>query len=90
MKTLFYIFLVAFLVAMLGFFASILTQSYPVTAEVVSIDQDRDLAICETYTGIRYEIHGVEDWQIGDCASLWVWRGEVLNAKYGGWTLVKD
>ena len=43
MKTLFYIFLVAFLVAMLGFFASILTQSVPVTAEVVSIDQDNDL-----------------------------------------------
>lgn len=70
-------------------------EYYSLTACVVEIDREGDTVTVEDGTGNRWQFYGVEDWQIGDCASLLMWDNgtdlifddEVHNARYNAWTL---
>ena len=43
---------------------------YPLTAHVVELDHDADVVVCVDWAGNGWEFYGVEDWQVGDFASL--------------------
>jgi hypothetical protein len=43
---------------------------YPLTVRVVELDHDADVVVCVDGAGNGWEFYGVEDWQIGDFASL--------------------
>ena len=43
---------------------------YALTTKVVAIDQEADIVTCEDYNGNLWKFRGVEDWEVGDCASL--------------------
>lgn len=70
-------------------------EYYSLTACVVEIDREGDTVTVEDSTGNRWQFYGVEDWQIGDCASLLMWDNgtdlifddEVHSARYNAWTL---
>lgn len=70
-------------------------EYYSLTACVVEIDREGDIVTAEDSTGNRWQFYGVEDWQIGDCASLLMWDNgtdlifddEVRGTRYNAWTL---
>ena len=43
---------------------------YPLTVQVVELDHDADVVVCVDGAGNDWEFYGVEDWQVGDFASL--------------------
>ena len=43
---------------------------YPLTVQIVELDHNADVVVCVDGTGNCWELYGVEDWQIGDFASL--------------------
>ena len=43
---------------------------YPLTAQIVELDHNADVVVCVDGTGNCWEFYGVEDWQVGDFASL--------------------
>lgn len=43
---------------------------YALTTKVVAIDKEADIVTCEDCNGNLWEFYGVEDWEVGDCASL--------------------
>ena len=43
---------------------------YPLTVQVVELDHDADVVVCVDETGNCWEFYGVEDWQVGNFASL--------------------
>jgi len=43
---------------------------YALTTKVVAIDQEADIVTCEDCNGNLWQFSGVEDWEVGDCASL--------------------
>ena len=43
---------------------------YPLTAQVVEVNQENDLVACVDGAGNVWEFYGAEDWQMGDFASL--------------------
>ena len=56
---------------------------YPNTAIVKSVDYASDNFIISTSTGIEYTLKGVEDWEVGDLASLLMYDvgsdGDITN-----------
>ena len=45
-------------------------EIYPLTVQVVELDHEADVVACVDGAGNGWEFYGVEDWQIGDFASL--------------------
>ena len=43
---------------------------YPLTAQIVELDHNADVVVCVDGIGNYWEFYGVEDWQVGDFASL--------------------
>ena len=43
---------------------------YPLTAQIVELDHNADVVVCVDGIGNCWEFYGVEDWQVGDFASL--------------------
>lgn len=43
---------------------------YPLTVQVVELDHEADVVVCVDGAGNSWEFYGVEDWQVGDFASL--------------------
>ena len=43
---------------------------YPLTVRVVELDHDAGVVVCVDGAGNGWEFYGVEDWQVGDFASL--------------------
>lgn len=43
---------------------------YALTTKVVATDKEADIVTCEDCNGNLWEFYGVEDWEVGDCASL--------------------
>ena len=43
---------------------------YPLTVQVVELDREADVVVCVDDAGNGWEFYGVEDWQVGDFASL--------------------
>lgn len=72
-------------------------NTYALTTVVVETDRDNDLVTCEDSNGNLWAFYGVEDWQVGDCASLLmndrgtesVYDDEVQGARYNAWTLTR-
>lgn len=70
---------------------------YALTAQVVKIDKTQDIVTVEDSVGNLWEFYGVEDWEIGDCASMVmddmgtdrIYDDEVANVRYATWTLTK-
>ena len=69
---------------------------YPNTAIIKSIDYASDNFIISTSTGIEYTLKGVEDWEVGDLASLLMYDiggdGDIANdlvieLRYTGFTV---
>lgn len=56
---------------------------YPNTAIIKSVDYVTDNFIISTSTGIEYTLKGVEDWEVGDLASLLMYDigsdGDITN-----------
>lgn len=70
---------------------------YALTTVVVEVDRDNDTVTCEDDTGNLWEFYGVEDWKIGDCASLLmndqgtpsIYDDAIEGARYSAWTLTR-
>lgn len=70
-------------------------QYYALTTQVVEINAENDVVVVEDFNGNLWEFYGVEDWQVGDCASLIMnSRGTVSveddrieDARYSAWAL---
>lgn len=69
---------------------------YPNTAIIKSVDYATDNFIVSTSTGIEYTLKGVEDWEVGDLASLLMYDigadGDITNdlvieLRYTGFTV---
>ena len=71
------------------------TEYYALTTCVVELDKKNDVVTVEDSAGNRWQFCGVEDWEIGDCASLLMWDNgtesifddEIHEARYNTWTL---
>ena len=66
---------------------------YPLTVQVVELDRENDIVTCADGAGNGWEFYGVEDWQVGDFASLLmddngttetIYDDIVLMARYAG------
>lgn len=70
---------------------------YALTAQVVETNRTQDVVTVKDSTGNLWEFYGVEDWEIGDCASMVmddmgtdrIYDDEVVNVRYAAWTLTK-
>jgi hypothetical protein len=69
---------------------------YPSTAVVTAIDYGKDSFTVVTSTNISYTLKGVEDWEVGDLASLLMYDigsdGDITNdlvieLRYTGFTV---
>lgn len=68
-------------------------KQYPMTTVVVEISEPNDTVTCRDFNGNLWQFHGVEDWAVGDVASLLmddagtqlINDDKVLSAKYDGW-----
>jgi len=56
---------------------------YPNTAIITSVDYEKDSFTVATSTNISYTLKGVEDWEVGDLASLLMYDigsdGDITN-----------
>jgi len=67
-------------------------DSYALTTEVVELDRENDIVVCEDFNGNLWEFYGCEDWQIDDIASLLmndngtptIYDDEIVSARYNG------
>lgn len=70
---------------------------YSLTTEVVDLDRQEDVVICEDCNGNLWSFYGCEDWMIGDCASLLMYDNRtpiiyddiICGARFGAWNLTK-
>ena len=70
---------------------------YGNAAIVVELDRENDIVVFEDFNGFRWEIREVDDWRIGDCASLvmdnnntpLVYDDIVITAQYEAWEFSK-
>ena len=68
---------------------------YALTTQVVEIDRDAGIVTVEDANGNLWEFEGVEDWEVGDCASMImsdngtdaIFDDEILDIRYSNWTL---
>lgn len=72
--------------------ASETTHYYPATMVVVDIDEEEDLVTLEDSEGFVWEFYGVDDWFVGDLASVLMYDSytpeieddEIVKARYAG------
>ena len=70
---------------------------YALTAQIVETNRTQDVVTVKDSTGNLWEFYGVEDWEIGDCASMImddmgtdrIYDDEIVSARYAAWTLAK-
>lgn len=73
-------------------------EYYALTTRVEDISEAADRVLVEDSNGNLWAFKGVEDWQIGDCASLLMWDSgtenikddEIISARYNSWDLEKN
>lgn len=66
---------------------------YAMTTVVVELDYDNDAVVCVDFNGNEWAFYGIEDWLVGDVATLVMWNAEtdiiyddeVLDVYYSGW-----
>lgn len=75
--------------------ATVRTNTYAMTCEVVELDCENDLVILVDANGFEWAWEGIEDWQIGDCASMLmdsngtaeIFDDVILSMNYNAWEL---
>ena len=87
--------LIALLTAIVGLFVPEKEEAktYALTTQVVQVDYENDLVVCEDFNGNLWEFEGCEDWMYGDIASLVmndmgtpeIYDDEIVSARYGGY-----
>ena len=45
-------------------------NEYALTTQVVQVDYENDVVVCQDFNGNLWEFEGTEDWMYGDIASL--------------------
>lgn len=73
--------------------AEAIEDVYAMTTVVVALDHEEDSVTCQDFNGNLWVFYGVEDWSVGDVATLIMWNAEsdiiyddeVLDAYYSGW-----
>jgi hypothetical protein len=73
-------------------------EYYALTTRVEDVNEATDLVLVEDSNGSLWAFKGVEDWQIGDCASLLMWDNgtenikddEIISARYNSWDLERN
>lgn len=71
------------------------TTTYAMTCEVVELDRENNLMILVDANGFEWAWEGIEDWQIGDCASMLmdnngtaeIFDDVILSMNYNAWEL---
>ena len=66
---------------------------YAITTVVVELDHRNDTVTCQDFNGNLWAFYGVEDWMVGDVATLMMWNAEtdtiyddeVVGVYYSGW-----
>lgn len=69
------------------------TETYALTAVVTDIDENTDIVLIKSGTGLTWCFYGVEDWSVGDIASCVmdtkgteiVFDDEIVSVQYGGY-----
>lgn len=87
--------LIALLTAIVGLFVPDEKEesTYALTTQVVQLDYENDLVVCEDFNGNLWEFSGCEDWMYGDIASLVmndmgtpsIYDDEIISARYSGY-----
>lgn len=70
---------------------------YALTTKVVATDQEADIVTCEDCNGNLWQFRGVEDWEVGDCASLLmeshgtaqIEDDTIRDARFSAWELTR-
>ena len=86
------------LIAMLTAFVGTLSKPadenlYALTTQVVQVDYENDVVVCQDFNGDLWEFEGCEDWLYGDIASMVMndkgtpekYDDEIVSVRYGGW-----
>ncbi len=71
---------------------------YAITTVVVELDNSEDTVTCQDFNGNLWVFYGVEDWMVGDVATLMMWDAEtstiyddeILHAYYSGWLTLEQ
>ena len=66
---------------------------YAITTVVVELNHRNDTVTCQDFNGNLWVFYGVEDWLVGDVATLIMWNAEtdtiyddeIVHAYYSGW-----
>lgn len=85
--------LISFILILCFFTTATASTFYPLTTVVIDFDYSEDLVFCVDYCGNVWTFPEIEDWQIGDIASLLMWDSEtdfiiddaIIEVNYGGW-----
>jgi len=62
--------LIALLTAFVGTLSKPVGNEYALTTQVVQVDYENDVVVCQDFNGNLWEFEGCEDWMYGDIASL--------------------
>ena len=87
--------LIALLTAIVGLFVPDEKEksTYALTTQVVQVDYENDVVVCQDFNGDLWEFSGCEDWLYGDIASMVMndkgtpekYDDEIVSVRYGGW-----
>lgn len=86
--------LVIVLAAILAFTAEKQQMQYPQSMTVIGLDEEADTVYVETFEGLVYTFHGVEDYALGDIVACimddagtpdYVLDDIILKARYAGY-----
>lgn len=66
---------------------------YALTTQVVQVDYENDVVVCQDFNGDLWVFEGCEDWLYGDIASMVMndkgtpikYDDEIVSVRYGGW-----
>lgn len=66
---------------------------YPMATIVIGFEEETDTVICSDFNGMEWRFEGIEDWCIGDCASMIMCDNGtteisddiICNVRYCGW-----
>lgn len=73
------------------------SQYYALATTIVEFDWENDIVTCEDDMGFRWQFEGIEDWCIGDTATLvmytngtdLIYDDVIIRATYSTWELSK-
>lgn len=73
--------------------ASVEEKEYPMTTQVVCVDYENDIVVCQDFNGNLWEFSGCEDWMYGDIASMimndkgtpTIYDDEIVSVRYDGY-----